>query len=503
MTVISKTYFALIPKFERQLKIDALMLKKHQKESSPKEILNVMIVGYDGVSRHHFLRAMNKTYSFLMNDLQSFDFTMHTQVGENTFPNFLSLLSGKSKDEVSEWWSRSEFSDAFDLIWRDYKRAGYQTLYTEDWPAIGGFHHAKLGFLFPPTTYYSHPINLAIDADHDMHLTGRDCLGSKPELFFHMDYIKRFFDTFPDWPKFAMTFLTRMTHDTLNDLKKVDDHTYNIYNTLFKEGYLNRTVLISFSDHGQRWGPIRPTFNGMIESRTPYTILTFPKWFLEKYPDVVRNLKTNTARLTTHYDTHATLQELLYFKAKGHAPLKTGHRISLFQVIPKNRTCNDSHIPPEFCVCGQDSVEILDVKCYLSLLLTTHVMKAINSKLDKYLCMSLTLDKIIQVALIQIGPKTLNKDFNDRALFKIRLQTKPGLAIYEATVYTKGNLPGLPANATEANLTPLQVEVGDSIDRLNLYRGQADCVNDARVKLFCYCKDVFERESQKATKSRK
>ncbi|XP_059168891.1 uncharacterized protein LOC131950683 [Physella acuta] len=377
---ISKNYYALVPKLERRLKIDALLLQKHKSTISPKEILNIMIIGYDGVSRHHFLRAMNKTYSLLMNDFSSFDFTMHTQTGHNTFPNFISLLTGTCVKNLTKWWDYSNKTDAFDFIWKEYEKAGYRTLYTEDYPSIGAFHYGKKGFLFPPTTYYSHPINVATDDDKDMHDSGTDCLGSRPELYFHLDYIRKFYDTLSDIPKFAMAFLTRMTHDVINDLKKVDDHTFEIYSELSREGYLNNTLLISFSDHGPRWGPIRSTYHGMIESKTPYTILTFPKWFLEKYPDVAENLRRNTARLTSHYDTHATLMELLHFKAGGLAPVNKGPGISLLKEIPKSRTCEIAQIPQEYCVCGQKNMIRIDVNDTLSKLLAEHVVAVINTK---------------------------------------------------------------------------------------------------------------------------
>ncbi|XP_059154963.1 uncharacterized protein LOC131940394 [Physella acuta] len=498
---VSKNYYALIPKRERQLKIDALLLKKYKSEISPKEILNVLIIGFDGVSRHHFLRAMSKTYSLLMNDFSSFDFTMHTQVGINTFPNFIPLLTGTSEDNITKWWTDSDKTDAFDFIWKAYEKSGYRTLYTEDFPSIGAFHYAKVGFLFPPTTYYSHPISVAIDSDKDVHLSGNDCLGSRPEFYFHIDYIRRLYDTFPEVPKFAMAFLTRLTHDVMNDLKKIDDHTYEIYTKLSNEGYLNNTLLITFSDHGPRWGPIRPTYHGMIESKTPYTILTFPKWFLKKYPDVVKNLRTNTGRLTTHYDTHATLMDLLHFKASGEVPVNKGLGISLFQEIPKNRTCEDAHIPSEYCVCGQKNLAKVDVGEDISKTLAENVVDVINTKSNRDLCAELSLDKIIQVLKVDFSTTALKKEKYDRVMYKIRLQTVPGHAIFEATAYHKvdNNTNGvrnssrnLKSHHTE---TQLVIEVGENVERLNLYRGQADCVTDSKLMPFCFCRNLLHTQS--------
>ena len=45
----------------------------------------------------------------------------------------------------------------------------------------------------------------------------------------------------------------------------------------------------------------------------PFCLLVVPPWFLRKYPDVDRALRTNQNRLTSHFDVHATLRHILYF----------------------------------------------------------------------------------------------------------------------------------------------------------------------------------------------
>ncbi|CAL1536953.1 unnamed protein product, partial [Lymnaea stagnalis] len=486
---VSRMYFALTPKQDKLGQVEALLLKKRQMESAPRETLNIIMIGVDGVSRYHFMRSMPKTYPLLMNDFHSFDMSMYTQVGKNTFPNFIPLLTGRSEDEINTWWDFSKYTDGFDLVWRDYARAGYRTLYTEDSPSIGAFSYEKKGFRVNPTTHFSRSLCVVMEHDKEIWNTGNQCVGEQPEVNFHFDYIKRLFDTFHDKPLYAMAFLTQVSHDVMTNLKIADEHVFNFYRLLQTSGYLNNTVLITFSDHGPRWGPVRSSFNGVYEGRTPFAIFTFPKWFLEKYPDISRNLNTNTGRLTTHYDTHATLTDLLYFRGNGESPVrKSKHGISLLRRIPKNRTCKDIPIPEEYCLCGQSTAERLDTSTEPATMLAQATLAAINLKVNTTVCAVLGMGEVLQVVKVDL-PKNVSKMKKDAHLYQVRLHTTPGGAVFEATVFVRDVSPQTLFWGTKKNFN---IEVAERIDRLNLYRGQADCVSDARQKEFCYCKNITQ-----------
>ncbi|XP_059160877.1 uncharacterized protein LOC131944338 [Physella acuta] len=483
----SKIYHALIPRREDFSKVK---LKKRLKMFQPKETLNVVMIGMDGVSRYQYMRSMNLTYNFLMKELNSFDMTMYTQIGINTFPNLLPLLTGYNATEVGEWWDKSTTNDQFDLIWDDYRKAGYKTLYTEDQPSIGSFHYHKKGFQAPPTLYYNHPVCIAMEKDKEFRRFGYNCAGSQPEINFHLNYVQRLLDTYPDSPIFALLFHNTLTHNDMTKSKMVDEHTFEFYNTLRKKGYLNNTLLITFSDHGPRWGPIRSTLHGMVESRAPYAILTFPKWFLDKYPDVETNLKTNTKRLTTHYDVHATLQDLLYFKASGIVPLTPRkHGTSLFNVIPESRTCEDIPISMEFCLCNQAQLNKVTFSFNTTTKFGEVIVKKINGKRNAKMCVELKLEKVLQIVKITL-PHVSKQDYH---LYKVKIETAPGKAIYEGTVYTaKDDKESLVQHLGDylAKGNTKNIRMGESVDRFTFYAGQADCEEDATVKPYCYCKNL-------------
>lgn len=480
--VVSKTFYCLIPEREPFSGADFLNLKKREVMFGPRETLDIIMLGMDTLTRNHFLRACNKTYSYLMSSLQSFDLTMHSQLGENTFPNFLPLFAGQSYNETTRWWSDKYHMDNIDWLWGTFEKAGYLTLYTEDWPSIAAFNYLKKGFRNPFARYNTRPLTLAMSKDKHIWKHDKHCAGNQVDMNFLLDYVRRFLDAFPDRPHFAVAMLSKPAHNTPTNAKMFDEHLLHFYQSLNQSGQLNKSVLISFSDHGVRWGPLRRSKNGIFESRTPYTILTFPDWFLRKYPDVAANLKLNTRRLTSHFDTHATLLDLLYFKCNTTSPLTPlRHGISLLEKIPWNRTCADAAIPEEYCLCGYKSIAEVDSKSKISKTLTKLVIDALNSKTDKNICAVFSLDKVISVL------KSVFEEANydgETTLYKVKLQVTPGKAKFEASVFAKGN--------------STVYRVANTIDRVNIYLGQADCMEIAAHRPFCYCNNLLLKVSNES-----
>ena len=129
-----------------------------------------------------------------------------------------------------------------------------------------------------------------------------------------------------------------MTHGHPESLASVaDDMYYNFFKGIHDSKRRDNTVIVLFSDHGPRWGPIINTFQGKIEERMPMLFLVFPPWFRSKYPDHVKNLEINSNRLTTHYDTYETLKDILYFDGNIRQNKGTERGISLFSEIPKGK----------------------------------------------------------------------------------------------------------------------------------------------------------------------
>ncbi|GFO11177.1 hypothetical protein PoB_003768200 [Plakobranchus ocellatus] len=311
---ISKSYFSLVPRRKHLEKLYNVRLKKRSIKYQPQETLNIVMVGLDGLSRHQFLKAMPGMYTYLTKTLNSFDFTMHGQLGPSSLPNFLGLLSGSTLEEVSEWWDFAQPEDAFDLIFKHFENAGYRTLFSVDNTKEGAFYWGNRSFLYPQASFWDRPVHLAMQTDKGYIRKNGVCLGSRPISEFQLHYLLDFIHTFPDKPAFTFTWIDAVTHDDTPNVGMIEEHLFQFYQTLIATGYLNRTLVILFSDHGQRWGKLRRTPNGYVDRRNPFMMLTFPPWFLKKYPYLTNNLGDNTRVLTTHLDTHQMLLDLLYFK---------------------------------------------------------------------------------------------------------------------------------------------------------------------------------------------
>ncbi|BFZ21884.1 hypothetical protein BsWGS_24923 [Bradybaena similaris] len=474
--MVSNTYSCLVPRKEEFDDLYSTNLKKREVLSAPKETLNVVIIVMDSLQRYQFIRGCNETYSYLINSLKSFDLTMHSQLAQNTFPNFLPLFTGHSYDETEKWLTMSQLKDSLDMIWYEFEKAGYRTTYTEssDW---GGFNFNNKGFKEPFSRYYPRPFHLALDDDKRLRKASWFCAGNQLHLNVRLNYVGRLLDTFPDKPVFAVAMLSRETHDEQMFAKLFDEHILNFYKWMGERGHLNRTLVAILSDHGTRWGKFRDSVNGHFESRTPFTILTFPEWFLKKYPDVAENLRINTKRLTSHFDTRATLLDLLYFKSDNPPPLAPiRHGMSLFKEIPGNRTCYDASIPLEFCMCGYKDVENIDISSDLSNKLARKLVTEINGRTHP-VCAEYNLTQIIVVNKVSFEGSDDKKSQGD-ALYKVRIQADPGRAIFEAYIQVRNK--------------PVAWNVGEFIFRLNAYKGQSDCAKHPLHRPMCYCKNLLQ-----------
>ncbi|KAI6213025.1 hypothetical protein M3Y94_00100200 [Aphelenchoides besseyi] len=95
--------------------------------------------------------------------------------------------------------------------------------------------------------------------------------------------------------------------------------------------------------------PIQKTYSGRIEERMPFFSIYFPRKFHENYPEKVEQYRTNLNRLVSNYDIYETLREILNFQDSDRQPVG----ISLFNKIPRNRTCTDARVVYHHCTCLQ------------------------------------------------------------------------------------------------------------------------------------------------------
>lgn len=67
-----------------------------------------------------------------------------------------------------------------------------------------------------------------------------------------LDWIRHFYDAYPDVPKFAFGFHGELSHDDYNLVGYADSDIERFLKDLHTDGILNNTLLIMMSDHGHR-----------------------------------------------------------------------------------------------------------------------------------------------------------------------------------------------------------------------------------------------------------
>ncbi|GIY09028.1 uncharacterized protein CDAR_3311 [Caerostris darwini] len=466
------------------------------KSSLEENPLNVIIVGIDSVSKLNFLRHFRKTHRFLKENLSYFELNGYTKVADNTFPNLVPLLTGQF---IEHYWNesvRDMFFDDVDFIWKNYSSRGYRTLFAEDAPHIATFNYLKKGFRDPPADYYFRPFALAVEKSLVRRESKTNCLQSKFEMDILYNYLKDFVKTMKERPQFAFTFVARLTHDSLNAAGYADEPTFHLLRDLHDKGALNKSLLILFSDHGIRFGPIRQTYIGKFEERMPFIYLFFPKWFLKKYPELASNLHKNQDRLTTPFDIHATLVHLLNVTRQPSAELYetlsqiTPYGLSLMNPISVNRTCEEANILPHWCPCQTHKpvsvTEPVVENCALALIDT------INELLKPYenVCAPLKMEKILDARFGQANDVVLRfvKHQNDVINRHVILGEKinaPGDYLIVISVSPSG---GIFEGTVRYDVEDGTYRVLDDISRLNKYGNQSICISNARIRKFCFCK---------------
>ncbi|XP_045457718.1 uncharacterized protein LOC123667929 [Melitaea cinxia] len=374
---------------------------------------NVIVMGIDAVSRLNFHRTMPKTLSFLQKK-GAIELLGYNKVGDNTFPNLIPMLMGISEKEIKTTCIPNKEStfDNCPFVWEWFKENGYYTAFGEDSSKLGTFNYVKNGFIKSPTDYYIH------------------------------------------------TFI----NEAEKNAGKLDSNKY-----------LDNTVIFLVSDHGMRWGEIRSTNQGWLEERLPLVFILTPPAFRKKYKEAFINLKLNSHRLTTPYDLHATLVDLLDLETIEDKIIDLRKKqsnverkgISLFLPVTTNRTCAMAHINDHWCSCHRG--QRLSTKDEKSMTIAIIFLQQLNKILEGYSqCALLNITELVSIKQLEINSSEQIK----WSEYMVVIKTTPGDGLFEGTLRYDNN----------------KWFVVGTISRLNLYGDQSRCVsNNYLLKLYCYC----------------
>ncbi|KAK0041779.1 hypothetical protein Bpfe_028821 [Biomphalaria pfeifferi] len=455
--------------------------------------LSVAILGFDSMSRMSWLRRLNETRQYFHDKLGAIELEGHNIVGDGTTAVMFPMLTGKFEWELPEarlHYPNASQLDNFPFLWYDFRKAGYLTSWSNANPKSAPFNWRMLGFDQQPTDFYTRPFYQAFE--EMVPQKKRDCFGSVPFSSTWLNYFRDIFYMYKHQRKFLFHFLVEMTHDDNNLITKMDTEIKTLVQTLYEGGYLDNTLLILMGDHGARYNSVRSTFAGKLEERLPYFSFLFPKWFVEKYPEAIQNLRDNTKKLTTPFDIHETLKDFLKFGGTGEARV-SDRGISLFKQIPPERSCGHAKIAPHWCACLEwKNISMQDPGAKDALQFT---LDTINNYTADYRedCALLSVEKVTDATKLETRREVLKFkqtdseggiykiDFNDTSqneisLYQLTFHTTPGHGHFEVTV-------------THEVIRNVYRVSEKEISRINQYGNDPACIlnKNRQIRQYCYC----------------
>lgn len=447
--------------------------------------ISVMVIGIDSVSRLNFHRRMNESAGVLLNELKAIELFGFNKVADNTYPNLIPTLTGLDENELITACipTKNHTFDRCNFIWNTFKEKNYTTAYVEDMAALGLFQYLRRGFKNQPTDYSLRPVLLEMEHHiaKQKNVNTFLCMGKRRTVDILLEYAQKLITLLSERLHFSFFWTASYTHDYLNYPTIIDSDFAEFLRSMQSSGALDNLFLVLMSDHGIRWGSFRSTYQGMMEERQPFVFFVPPKNFANRYPQAMRNLVRNRRRLTTHFDLYETFRDLAQLEALKSEAIRRRARelhetepmprgISLFLPVPKTRSCYDAAIAAHWCTCHERE-ELAPTDPRVSEVGRMTVDR-INDLIKLYpQCQRLRLNAVFNANL-----GTSNSNFrnvsNHFVDITVQLQTKPGLGEFEAT-----------GRVYESN----RYELTGTISRTNLYGKQSYCIDDYKLKLYCFC----------------
>jgi len=408
------------------------------------------------------------------------------------------MLTGFKETELPSTLHRDingSFVDIYPFIWNKFRENGYVTGYAEDRTEYGIWTLRLKGFEKTPTDHYLLPF-YRMESTQDL-LNKKDtrCIRNQTTFDLFLSYIEQFWLSYSMNKKFFFAFFKQYTHDGYKSGSLLD---LSLFNFLKKFYQINenkkKTIVIIMTDHGARFSIARQTPQGKLEERLPFMSFIFPKLFQLKYSDEINTLKKNIHRLTTPFDIYSTLLSLINMKKHNSTinySLKQ-RNISLFNLIPAERTCDDINLEAHWCSCLQwNNININNTNIQQA---TKYIIDYINKNIllvKNNLCHQIQLISIHNAQIYQPNQalltfsKSLDIDGRiptyddtqtDIIFYQITFETKPNQAIYEATIQYSNRSGGFSVDLNH-------------ISRLNAYKSSASCIEKSysHLRKFCLC----------------
>ncbi|CAL2051416.1 unnamed protein product [Caenorhabditis brenneri] len=456
------------------------------------EQYDVIVVLLDSLSFSQAKRSLPRTISYMADHMDAVLFPYINKVGENSRPNGAALWFGKSiekldrslfgEDNIAPDWSHyymcHVFKDNETSLFDEFQSHGYKTLLAEDW-ADGTLNWPNCkGYDKPPVDHYMRPFQNAMEREkHGVGVTKNHLYGVESCREHHhtlLDYLEQFMVAYPDQKKFGWIWASMLGHDSENGFAHSDNDFYSFLNLYQPE--LENSFVFFMGDHGLRFGDVRGTTVGALDVNNPFLAVSVPKK-LRKSTKLLDMMKENSQKLQTHYDTRATMLDVLKYQSANNykstsllqIPNEKGY--SYIRKQPDIlRNCKNMPIPMEYCIC-QFNRTYQAVETKTALAIGTAVTDTVNQQLIEGnftdSCMKMEMSHV--VFLLEFDEK-----FRGATLYTVVAQMKePSHALFKANVKILGDN---------------TIKVLGMVERSDRYGQTANCIKSEHHRPYCYCK---------------
>ncbi|CAL8113259.1 unnamed protein product [Orchesella dallaii] len=498
----------ILKQMKKVSKKNQARFRSFKEKSRNEHKLSVIILGLESTSQMNFIRMMPKSHSYVVNTLSAVQLRGHNKVGENALPNVIPLLTGRHLSQMkstcvdqNQAINSAIHLDDCPFIWKNFSAKGYRTSFVEDETSNGVFNsHWSNAFGSPPTDHYFRTFFLRTQQNHASY-EGL-CQGTRMTFETIMQYTRDIAETYQNDPLFLFTWSSKLSRDDFNRLAWGDSQLLSTLKFLNSNNHLNNTALILVGGHGSRNEEVRRTHQGQMEDRLPLAYIVLPEWFQSTYPRAWENLQENSEKLTTAFDIHETLKDLLdlsqladpsiHYERQANKRFKSLYGSSLFMKIPDTRGCIAAGIPQQWCICYRKTPILTDTALVKSA--ARFAIQSFNKILKPYhrICEPLRLFQVTRALqwkpddFENVNKKAGDEEYKMSTMIQLSFTALPGYATFEITLM----------NHPEQGF-----KLTDEIVRLNRYEEEGNCIHQD-LKILCYCKKMSGNSSEKSNKGK-
>lgn len=450
------------------------------REDSP----NVLLLCLRSLSHNEALQRLPHTYKILTEKLGAVVLKGYNIIGEGPPAALFPILTGKTERELNDALEKDELDPKY-FLFGQLHLDGYRTAYLEDMPMLSNL---QLNFQRQPTDHYLRALfREKCETSGKCRLT-HDCVGAVPihsqmiNLTHQFNYIQG--------KRFCFTIIPNIFGDNHDLAATVDDELLYMLKSLQAGGLLENTLLIVMSDHGSIFSDRIMTRKDSAGERLPFVSIVLPGSLKKARPDAEESLWANANVLTTAFDIHSTLLDVVGLKRLSNHYKVAGSELprgmSLVEPIPATRSCVEAGVLPHWCACFEWTPVSWNDPAF------AQSVRAVEDFVQDRVaqdvkCAKRTLASIEWVMRYDLEKQPVQQSYTENALddvtnttiefYQVRMVMRPGRAIFVGTVTLLKKLHAYVTTERE-------------ISRIDSYSDEAKCVSATRPHLskYCYCK---------------